>query len=338
MAEPVPVTIGKRPAPVHTVAVYAFAGMAPFELGVVVEVFALARPELAGLLAAPWYDVRVCAERPGHPLEAVGGFTLTPRHGLEELAAADTAVVVGVPDPYGQVPPAVVAALRTAHARGARVVSICSGAFALAAAGLLDGLPATTHWRWADELRRRHPDVRVDPDVLYVDNGQVLTSAGSAAGIDLCLHLVRQDHGAKVANTVARRFVAPPHRDGGQAQYVEAAVRPVDEPEDGVARSMRWALDQLARPLTVPLLARAAGMSDRSYLRHFTARNGVSPMRWVAIQRIAASLPLLESPEGSVEEIAAAVGFESAATFRHHFGRTMRTSPTAYRRTFGRAA
>ncbi|MEV4559984.1 helix-turn-helix domain-containing protein [Kitasatospora sp. NPDC049285] len=338
MAAPVSVVIGSRPAPVHTVALYAFAGMAPFELGVVVEVFALARPELAGLLAAPWYDVKVCAERPGHPLEAVGGFSLTPRHGLDELAAADTVVVAGVPDPYRGAPDPLVAALRTAYRRGARIVSICSGAFALAAAGLLDGRPATTHWRYAELLRSRHPAVLVDPDVLYVDDGQVLTSAGSAAGIDLCLHLVRLDHGAKVANTVARRFVVPPHRDGGQAQFIEAAVRPVAEPEDGVARSMRWALEHLARPLTVPLLARAAGMSDRSYLRHFTARNGVSPMRWVATQRIAASLPLLESAEGSVEEIAAAVGFESAATFRHHFGRTMRTSPTAYRRTFGDSA
>ncbi|MFG2821769.1 helix-turn-helix domain-containing protein [Kitasatospora sp. NPDC048365] len=339
MSAPVAVTIGPRPEPVHTIAVYAFAGMAPFELGVVVEVFGLARPELSGLLAAPWYDVRVCADRPGEPLEAVGGFAVTPRHGLDELAAADTVMVVGVPNAFsGEVSPGLVEALRTAHRRGARIVSICSGAFALAAAGLLDGLEATTHWRYAALLQQRHPLVRVNPDVLYVDNGSVLTSAGSAAGIDLCLHLVRQDHGAKVANTVARRFVVPPHRDGGQAQFIEAAVRPVDETDDGVGRSMRWALDHLAEPLTVPALARVARMSDRSYLRHFTARNGTSPMRWVITQRIAASLPLLEAPEGTVEEIAAAVGFESAATFRHHFGRTVRTSPTAYRRTFGRTA
>nr|WP_234443680.1 helix-turn-helix domain-containing protein [Streptomyces sp. NRRL B-24484] len=336
---PVPVTVGRRPEPVHTVAVYAFDGMAPFELGVVVEVFGLARPELGGLLAAPWYDVAVCADEPGTPLNAVGGFSLTARHGLDDLAAADTVMVVAVPNPFGgAVSPGLVDALRTAHERGARIVSICSGAFALAAAGLLDGLEATTHWRYADLLQQRHPAVRVNPDVLYVDNGTVLTSAGSAAGIDLCLYLVRRDHGARVANTVARRFVVPPHRDGGQAQFIEAAVTPVAAEDDGVARSMQWALDQLAGPLTVPLLARAARMSERSYLRHFTARNGTSPMRWVTAQRIAASLPLLESPEGTVEEIAAAVGFESAATFRHHFGRTMRVSPTAYRRTFGRGA
>ncbi|WP_241002678.1 helix-turn-helix domain-containing protein [Streptomyces sp. CB01881] len=335
---PVAVAIGRRPEPVHDVAVYAFDGMTPFELGVVVEVFGLARPELSGLLAAPWYGLKVCADRPGTELNAVGGFSLTARHGLDDLAAADTVVIPGVPNAFsGDVSPGLVAALRTAHERGARIVSICSGAFALAAAGLLDGREATTHWRYAELLQQRHPSVRVNPDVLYVDGGSVLTSAGSAAGIDLCLHLVRRDHGAKVANSVARRFVVPPHRDGGQAQFIEAAVRPVEE-DDGIARSMQWAMDHLSSPLTVSLLARAAQMSDRSYLRHFTARNGTSPMRWVVTQRIAASLPLLESPEGSVEEIATAVGFESAATFRHHFGRVMRTSPTAYRRSFGRGA
>ena len=335
---PTAVTIGRRPEPVHDVAVYAFDGMAPFELGVVVEVFALARPELGGLLAAPWYGLKVCADRPGTALNAVGGFSVTAHHGLDDLAAADTVIITGVPNPFGGgVSPALVTALRTAHERGARIVSICSGAFALAAAGLLDGREATTHWRYAELLQQRHPLVKVDPDVLYVDSGDVLTSAGSAAGIDLCLHLVRRDHGAKVANSVARRFVVPPHRDGGQAQFIEAAVKPVEEEEDdGIARSMLWAMDHLATSLTVTLLARAARMSDRSYLRHFTARNGTTPMRWVITQRIAASLPLLEAPDGAVEEIATAVGFESAATFRHHFGRTMRTSPTAYRRSFGR--
>ncbi|WP_224281240.1 helix-turn-helix domain-containing protein [Streptomyces sp. LS1784] len=336
-SRPVAVTIGRCPEPVHDVAVYAFPGMAPFELGVVVEVFGLARPELTGLLAAPWYGLKVCADRPGTPLDAVGGFALTARHGLDELAAADTVVVPGVPNAFDrEVSPALVEALRTAHGRGARIVSICSGAFALAAAGLLDGREATTHWRYAELLQQRYPAVLVDPDVLYVDNGDVLTSAGSAAGIDLCLHLVRRDHGAKVANTVARRFVVAPHRDGGQAQFVEAAVRPVEAEDDGIARSMQWALDHLSSPLAVSQLARAARMSERSYLRHFTARNGTSPMRWVVTQRIAASLALLESPEGTVEEIAAAVGFENAAAFRHHFGRVMRTSPTAYRRSFGR--
>jgi AraC family transcriptional activator FtrA len=315
----------------HTVAVLAFDGMAPFELGVVVEVFGLSRPEVGDI---PWYELRVCAEEPGRDLRAVGGFGIRAEHGLDVLAAADTVIVPGVADPGGEVSPALVAALRTAYGRGARLVSICSGAFALAATGLLDGARATTHWRYADTLRARHPAVEVDPDVLYIDNGRLLTSAGSAAGIDLCLYLVRSDHGATVANTVARRFVVPPHREGGQAQFIEAAVRPVADEDDGVALSMAWALERLTDPLTVAALARTARMSERSYLRHFTRRNGTSPMRWVVSQRIAASLPLLEAGDGTVEEVCTAVGFDSPATYRHHFTRTMRTTPTAYRRAF----
>ncbi|MGK5543132.1 helix-turn-helix domain-containing protein [Streptomyces sp. URMC 127] len=320
-------------AETHAVAVWAFDGMAPFELGVVVEVFGLARPELGDL---PWYELKVCAEEPGRDLRAVGGFSIRAGHGLDDLAAADTVIVPGVADAGGDVPAALVEALLRAHARGARLVSICSGAFALAATGLLDGRRATTHWRYARALAERHPQIDVDPDVLYVDNGDVLTSAGSAAGIDLCLYLVRTDHGAAVANTVARRFVVSPHREGGQAQFIEAAVRPAGEDDDGVARSMQWALERLHTPLSVPLLAGAACMSERSYLRHFARRNGVSPMRWVIAQRIAASLPLLESGEGSIDEVAAAVGFDSTGTYRHHFTRQMRTTPTAYRKAFTR--
>ncbi|WP_042366577.1 helix-turn-helix domain-containing protein [Streptacidiphilus neutrinimicus] len=331
----VDLVLRRAPEAAHTVAVLAFDGMAPFELGVVVEVFGLPRPELGGL---PWYELKVCAEEPARDLRAVGGFTLRAAHGLDALATADTVIVPGVPDAGGAVSPALVDALRTAHARGARLVSICSGAFALAAAGLLTGRRATTHWRHAELLAARYPEVAVDPDVLYVDDGDVLTSAGSAAGIDLCLHLVRADHGARVANAVARRFVVPPHRDGGQAQFIEAAVGPLRAEDDGVAHSMAWALERLAQPLTVPELARAARMSQRSYLRHFARRNGTSPMRWVTAQRIAASLPLLEGGVAPIDEVACAVGFDNAATFRHHFTRTMRTTPTAYRSAFGRAA
>lgn len=316
-------------------AVLAFDGMAPFELGVVVEVFGLARPELG---AQPWYGLRVCAQEPGRDLRVVGGVTLRAEYGLAELAAADTVIVPGVAEVGGEVSPELVAALRLAHSRGARLVSICSGAFAVAATGLLDGRRATTHWRYARTLAERHPEIDVDPDVLYVDNGDILSSAGSAAGIDLCLYLVRSDHGAAVANSVARRFVVPPHREGGQAQFIEAAVRPVSPDGDGVAYSMAWALERLHTPLSVPMLARAASMSERSYLRHFTRRTGTSPMRWVVAQRIAASLPLLESGDGSVGEVSAAVGFDSAATYRHHFGREMRTTPTAYRKAFVRTA
>ncbi|WUI04545.1 helix-turn-helix domain-containing protein [Spirillospora sp. NBC_00431] len=304
--------------------------MAPFELGSVVEVFGLPRPELD----VPWYDLRVCSLERG-PMRAVGGFTMTAEHGLDVFASADTVLVVAVPDVRADPPPEVVAALRQAHARGARVVSICSGAFALAAAGLLDGREATTHWRHADLLSRRFPKVRVNPDVLYVDGDDVLTGAGSAAGLDMCLHLVRKDHGARVANAVARRLVVPPHREGGQAQFVEAAVnRPADGDDDAVARSMAWALAHLAEPITVTRLAREARLAPRTYIRHFNRQTGTSPLRWVIAQRIMAALPLLEDGGTPIEEIGAAVGFESPVTFRHHFVRAMKTSPSAYRRAF----
>jgi AraC family transcriptional activator FtrA len=312
----------------HTVSVLAFDGMAPFELGSVVEVFGLPRPELG----VPWYDMRVCSLERG-PMRAVGGFTMTAGHDLDDFAAADTVMVVAVPDVRGDPPEPVLDALRAAHRRGARVASICSGAFALAAAGLLDGREATTHWRHAELLRRRFPRVRVNPGVLYVDGGDVLTGAGSAAGLDLCLHLVRKDHGARIANAVARRLVVPPHREGGQAQFVEAAV-PEPDADDPVARSMAWALEHLAEPITVAGLARRARLAPRTYLRHFARQTGTSPLRWVIHQRVLASLPLLEEGTVPVERVGAMVGFESPATFRRHFTRAMRTSPSAYRRTF----
>ncbi|KAB2344729.1 helix-turn-helix domain-containing protein [Actinomadura rudentiformis] len=312
----------------HTISVLAFDSMAPFELGSVVEVFGLPRPELD----VPWYDLRVCSLERG-PMRAVGGFTMTAENDLEVFAAADTVMVVAVPNVRGDVHPEVVAALRSAHDRGARVVSICSGAFALAAAGLLDGREATTHWRYAALLQQRYPMIHVNPDVLYVDGGDILTSAGSAAGLDLCLHLVRKDHGARVANAVARRLVIPPHRDGGQAQFVEAAVTEPAE-DDAVARAMAWALAHLTDPITVADLARQAHLAPRTFIRHFNRQTGTSPLRWVITQRIMASLPLLEGGTMPIEEIGAAVGFESAVTFRHHFTRAMKTSPSAYRRTF----
>lgn len=317
----------------HTVAVYAFDGMSPFELGCVVEVFGLPRPELG----VPWYELKVCAEST-QPLRAVGGFTMATEYGLDDFAEADTVIVTAVPDVRGDVPAALVNVLRQAHQRGARVVSICSGAFALAAAGLLDGRAATTHWRYADLLAERYPLVHVDPDVLYVDDGSILTSAGSAAGLDLCLHIVRRDHGPSVANGVARRLVLPPHREGGQAQFIEAAVRPLPDGDGadsgGIGRSLEWALTHLASPIAVADLARAARMSQRSYLRHFARVTGTSPLRWLVAQRIAAARPLLETTDAPVEEVGAAVGFADAATFRHHFARAVGTSPSAYRRTF----
>ncbi|MEV0588717.1 helix-turn-helix domain-containing protein [Nonomuraea sp. NPDC050310] len=317
------------PSRLPTVAVLAYEGMAPFELGCVVEVFGLPRPELD----VPWYDLRVCAETT-EPMRAVGGFTVRAEHGLDTLAQAETVIVPGVADVHGETSPGLVEALLAAHRNGARLVSICSGAFALAATGLLDGRPATTHWRYAELLQRRFPQVEVHPDVLYVDHGDVLTSAGSAAGLDLLIHLVRKDHGATVANAVARRLVVPPHREGGQAQFIQAAVTPIAA-DDGVARAMAWALEHLTTTITVAELARKAHMAERTFLRRFKQQTGTSPLRWVVSQRVAAALPLLERGGVPVEEVGAAVGFDSPVTFRHHFGRLMRTSPSAYRRAFG---
>lgn len=311
-----------------TVAAYLFEGMSAFELGCVTEVFALPRPELG----VPWYDFRACSGATG-PMRALGGFALIAEHGMDGFAAADTLIVTAVPDVRGEVPAELVSALRTAHERGARIVSICSGAFALAEAGLLDGLRATTHWRYAEVFRQRFPRVHLDPDVLYVDEGRVLTGAGSAAGLDLCLHLVRLDHGSAVANSVARRLVLAPHRDGGQAQFIEAAVGRT-EGDNRVARSLDWALENLARPISVAELARVANLSERSYLRHFARATGTSPLRWLIGRRLAAARALLETGDAPIEQVGAAVGFADPATFRHHFARVVGTSPSAYRRTF----
>ena len=313
----------------HRVAVLAHDGIAPFELGVAAEVFALPRPELE---LSSWYSFALCAERPGR-LSAVGGFELVAPHGLERLARADTVVVPGSPDVHGDPSAALVGALERARARGARIVSFCSGAFVLAGAGLLDGRRATTHWRYAELLARRYPRVEVDPHVLYVDEGEVLTSAGTAAGIDLCLHLVRRDHGASVANAVARRMVVPPHRDGGQAQFVDAPVarRVGDDP---IARVMEWALGRLADPPSVTEMASRAHLSPRQFARRFRAATGDSPASWLTGRRVRASLALLESSDEPVEQVARLVGFPTPAAYRRHFRRELGVAPAAYRRTF----
>jgi AraC family transcriptional regulator, transcriptional activator FtrA len=310
------------------VSVLAYEGMSAFETGIVTEVFGLVWPDVD----VEWYELTICTER-AEPVRMLGGATLSSPHGLDVLVAADTVIVPSVADI--DLPPSddLVAALRHASRRGARLVSICSGAFALAAAGLLDGRRATTHWRYADALRRRFPRVEVDPAPLYVDDGDVLTSAGCAAGLDLALHIVRRDLGAAVANAVARRLVVQPHRDGGQAQYIEAPAA-IDPGDDRVARSMTWARDRIAEPITVDALAKIAHMSTRTYLRHFARCTGTSPIRWLIRQRVQASLPLLETTTVPVERVAAAVGFDAPVTFRHHFQALMHTSPSAYRRTF----
>lgn len=312
----------------RTVSVLAYDEMTAFEVSIVIEVFGLVWPDIE----QPWYEVKICTETPD-PVRIIGGATLSTPYGLEEFAAADTVVIPSVADPRAETSAELIEALRRAHARGARIVSICSGAFALAAAGLLDGRRATTHWRYADLLRERYPAIKVDPEPLYTDEGDVLTSAGCAAGLDLCLHLVREDLGAAVANAVARRLVIQPHRTGGQAQYIESPMPP--EPLDApVARSLSWALEHLAEPIGVPDLARQAGLSPRTYLRHFVRETGTTPSKWLIAQRIQTALAMLETEDAPVEEIAGAAGFATAVTFRHHFAKTLQTSPSAYRRTF----
>jgi AraC family transcriptional regulator, transcriptional activator FtrA len=313
----------------HEVVVLGYEGMSPFELGVATEVFALPRPELE---VDWWYTFALCAERRG-PLGAVGGFGIEAPHGLEALAGADTIIVPGSADVHADPPDAVVNALRAAHQRGARLVSICSGAFVLAATGLLDGLMAATHWRYAALLRSRFPRVRVDPDVLYLDHGQILTSAGTAAGIDLCLHIVRRDHGADIANRVARRMVVAPHRDGGQAQFIEQPV-PATGNGDPIGTAIAHALDHLDEPLDVDALARVAHLSPRQFSRRFRATTGTSPGRWLIEQRIHASLPLLEHDARGIEALGQAVGFPSPASYRQHFREIVGLSPAAYRNRF----
>jgi transcriptional regulator GlxA family with amidase domain len=260
-----------------------------------------------------------------------GALNGTP-DGLGKLASAD---LIAIPAwRTNREPPAeLLTALRRAVQRGARVMSVCTGAFVLAAAGLLDGRRATTHWRHASELARRYPSIDVDPNVLYVDEGSVLTSAGTASGIDLCLHILRQEHGAAVANAVARRMVVPPHRDGGQAQYIESPMVEHDRGDD-LAVVLDWVQANLDKPLSVDHLARRANMSVRTFNRRFAATTGTAPHRWLINQRVALAQRLLEETQLEVEQVAEHTGFGTAATLRHHFSRRRGTSPQVYRRTF----
>jgi transcriptional regulator GlxA family with amidase domain len=282
------------------------------------------------------YEVRVCTPG-GTAVRTAAGYSVVPEYGLELLDKADTVVVPGV---HGRVaeaggPPAVHAALRAA-ARRARVMSICTGAFILAAAGLLDDRPATTHWAYADTFRRRYPRVKLDPDVLFVDDGDVLTSAGIAAGIDLCLHVVRRDHGSEVANRVARRCVVPPWRDGGQSQFIESPLPP---PGDStIATTRAWALGRLDRPLTLEQLAGNARMSVRTFTRRFRDETGLSPGRWLVVQRVEHARQLLETTDLPIDRVAAQAGLGTAASLRQHMRATVGVSPGAYRRTFRTAA
>lgn len=311
---------------VHTVAVLALDGVIPFDLATPVEAFGRAR--LPG--GRPCYRVLVCAERPE---VETGTFTLRAPRGLDALTAADTVIIPGIAQPTTPLSPDSRAALIAAAARGARIASICSGAFPFAATGLLDGLRATTHWMAAELLAARHPAIEVDPNVLYVDNGQFLTSAGAAAGVDMCLHLIRRDHGSAVAADAARQAVMPLEREGGQAQFIPHDHTPIPTGA-ALEPTLLWIQENLSRPLTLADIAAHAGVSARTLLRRFTDQTGSTPLQWVHRARVRRAQQLLETSSDSVELIADRVGFGSPAGFRERFKRTTGVSPHAYRRAF----
>lgn len=308
-------------------------GTNPFEVGVATELFGLPRPELG--LPWPLYEVTLCTPSPEVRMNH-GFFTLTGVPGLEAVDEADTLVVPGRPDNVVPRGTAVLDAIRRTHARGARVLSLCTGSFALAEAGLLDGRRATTHWRWADSFRQLHPRVLLEPDVLFVDEGDILTAAGSAAALDLGLHVWRLDHGAEIANAVSRRLVFAAHRDGGQRQFVE---RPVpDVPDESLAPLLAWALERIGEPLTVADLAAHAALSPATLHRRFRAQLGTTPLAWLTGERVALACRLIERGEHRLDVVARRSGLGSAANLRARLRRETGLSPSAYRRRFGPAA
>lgn len=305
----------------HRIALLALDGVVAFDLSVPAQVFGH-RTERGR------YAVTVCGVEPG-PVRTSTGFSLVAEAGLDGLRRAETVIVPGI-DPVDRAfPEPLLDALRSSRGR---LMSICTGAFVLAAAGVLDGLRATTHWRDAPRLAASYPQVEVDPGVLYVDEGRVLTSAGVAAGIDLCLYVLRLDHGAEAANAVARRMVVAPHRSGGQAQFVDRPL-PV-EAASGLEATRAWALERLHQPLTVGAMAGHAYVSERQFLRRFRAETGTSPLRWLLDQRVAHARRMLEATDLPVEDVAARCGLGTAANLRRHFARATHTTPTAYRRAF----
>jgi AraC family transcriptional activator FtrA len=315
----------------HKVVAVAYDRLCTFEFGCAVELFALARPELP----VPWYEFAVCAAERG-PLRATGGIELRVRHSLRLLDSADTIVIPGWRAVDEAPPPRLLAQLRRAFDRGARLCSICSGVFVLAAAGVLDGRRATTHWRYVERLAERYPRIRVEANALYVDEGRVLTSAGSAAGLDMLLHLVRRDFGPKIANQVAQRLVIAPHREGDQAQFVP---RPLAGDGRGrLARLMDFIRAHPAAPHSVATLAARAAMSPRTLQREFTAATGLAPHQWLVRERLERAKELLETTRLTAQGIAARVGLGSAESLRHHFRQRVGTTPAAYRRRFSRRA
>jgi AraC family transcriptional activator FtrA len=326
-----PTSKSARKARNPLVVALVYDGLCAFEFSCAAEVFGLARPELG----PDWYRFETCSR--GRSVSSQYGMRMRAANGLERLLAAGTIVIPGWQGIDVPVPRAILDALRGAHARGARLLSICSGAFVLAATGLLDGRRATTHWRYAEALQRRYPTICVDPNVLYVDEGSVLTSAGSAAGLDLCLHLVRRDYGSAIANQVARRLVIPPHRDGGQAQFLE---RPVEDRErkSGQPKSLSVLLDKIRkRPgqsWRIGELARLAAMSERTFMRRFRAATGLSPADWVTRARVDAAREMLENTALPIDHIAERCGLGTPTTLRHHFRKKVGVSPAQYRKRF----
>ena len=313
-------------APRPLVVALAYDGLCTFEFGVAVEVFGLPRPELG----ENWYRFAVAAVEEGE-LRATGGVRIVADGGAELLAQADTLIVPGWRGADAEVPPALCEALRRAHRRGCRILSICSGAFALAAAGLLDGRRATTHWRYTDALQRRYPAIDVVDDALYVGEEDLMTSAGSAAGLDLCLHVVRCDYGLEIANSVARRLVIQPHRDGGQSQH---AARPVARSRESarMGQLFDWLHQRIAEPHTLASLARRAGMSPRTLLRRFEESTGTTPARWLLEARLRLAADALVSGSLSVEQIAQQSGLASGSALRQHFRQRYGVSPRQYRK------
>ncbi|GGU52978.1 AraC family transcriptional regulator [Streptomyces albospinus] len=312
----------------HTVAVLALNHVIPFDLSTAIEVFGRTRlPD-----GRPGYRIRVCAHQPEID---TGAFTLRAPWGLDGLRDADTVIVPGTATPTAPLAPAVRTALRQAAAAGTRIASLCTGTFALAASGLLDGLRATTHWNAADQLAAAYPDIDVDPAMLYVDNGRILTAAGAAAGLDLCLHMVRRDYGSAVAADAARLSVTPLEREGGQAQFIVHDHAPAPA-GSALEPLLTWLRDNLADPLTLDDIATHAGVSTRTLIRRFREQTGTTPLQWLHRTRIRRAQHLLETTGHSVERIGAQVGFGSPTAFRDRFKRTTGVSPHTYRRTFSR--
>lgn len=311
----------------NKVAVLIYEGLCAFEYACATEVFALPRPEVN----QPWYKFQTCAQSQGW-LVSQYGLKIKADAGLGVLAQAGTIIIPGWKAINAPVPQSIINALLCAHKNGARLVSICSGVVVIAATGLLNGKQATTHWRYADQLQTLHPKIIVDPTVLYVDTGQLLTSAGSAAGLDLCLHLVRRDFGPKIANQVARRLVIPPHRDGGQAQFVERPV-PIRS-NDGLSTLMDTVQKKLSNDWPIAELANYASMSERTLIRRFKASTGLAPTEWLTGIRVDRARELLETSKQSIDVIATSVGLGTPSTLRHHFRKRLGTSPAAYRSRF----